>query len=437
MQRLRVMRIIARMYVGGPARQVTGLMRGLDPGRFDQRLYAGEPDPREGDYRRLRAGDVPVQPVPSLGGPRATDAVRALAALVAAMREFRPHVVHTHGTTAGALGRMAATGCRVPVRVHTFHGHLLHGYFSVAGTYALTRAERALAVVTPGLVSVGARVRDELLAAGIGRPGQYTVIPPGVSLPPPPPRDAARWMLGLPGSGPVVAYVGRFAPVRRLDRWLAVADQVRRVVPDARFVVCGGGDRQYAVAAAAEARGLDVTFLSWRADVETVYAAADLLLLTSDNEGMPVCVIEAALAGRPAVATDVGGVAEVIRDGETGLLAGRDVAELSRAVLRLLRDDELCRRMGRAARADASRRFCTSRLVADTVDLYDRLTAARAGAARARRPERATRPLRAEPAGAPPSGGPARPPEPSGRAARPSEPIPPVNELVNEGGGRR
>ncbi|HKT02672.1 MAG TPA: glycosyltransferase, partial [Rugosimonospora sp.] len=177
------MRIIARMNVGGPALQVSALMRGLDPARFEQRLYVGLPEPGEGDYRALRAAEVPVHLVPEMGrAVRPGDDVRALAALVAAMREYRPHLVHTHTAKAGTLGRVAAAVCRVPARVHTFHGHLLYGYFPPARTKLLVRAERALARRTDALVTVAGQVRDDLLAAGVGAPDRYTVIPPGVSL---------------------------------------------------------------------------------------------------------------------------------------------------------------------------------------------------------------------------------------------------------------
>jgi glycosyltransferase involved in cell wall biosynthesis len=239
------------------------------------------------------------------------------------------------------------------------------------------------------------------------------VVPPGASLPPPPPRDVARWMLGLTGPGPVIAYVGRVTAIKRPDRWIAVARRVREALPEARFVICGEGNRLAVTVDEAAAARLGLTFLPWRADVETVYAAADLVLLTSDNEGMPVCLIEAALAGRPAVATDVGGVAEVVRHGETGLLCRPDVDDLAGAVLRLLRDDDLCRRMGRRALAEATRRFTTARLVADTIDLYHRLATAR---------------LRFD---APPARAPGDAAE-AGDVIRAS-----AHVLVNEGGGRR
>jgi glycosyltransferase involved in cell wall biosynthesis len=372
------MRVIPRMNVGGSALQVSTLMRGLDTDLFEQRLYVGSPEPGECDYRALRAGDVPVHRVPTLGrSVRPTDDLRALASLVVAIREFRPDLVHTHTPKAGTVGRVAAALCRIPLRVHTFHGHLPHRYFSPAKTGLLMRAERRLARMSDALVAVGARVRDDLLEAGIGRAEQYEVVPPGVKLGPLPDPATARDALGLPDGGPVVAFVGRVTGIKRPDRMLAVASQVRAARPDVRFLVCGEGDRLAATRDEAAARGLDLTFLPWRADVEVLYAAADLVLLTSDNEGMPVRLIEAGMAGRPVVATDVGGVAEVVRDGETGLLAGTDAAALGRCVLRLLDDDDLRLRMGRAARVETGRRFGSERLVADTADLYRRLAVRR------------------------------------------------------------
>jgi glycosyltransferase involved in cell wall biosynthesis len=375
--RIRVMRVIARMNVGGPALQVSTLMRGLDDELFDHRLYAGFVGPDEADYVDQRAPDVQVRRVPSLGrAVRPTDDLQALAALTSAMRRFRPHIVHTHTAKAGALGRTAAVLARVPACVHTFHGHLLKGYFSPAKTRIVVRAERGLAAVTDRLVAVGCSVRDDLLAAGIGRPRQYVVIPPGTASAAPPGRAEARKRLGLPQDCPVVAYVGRLTRIKRPDRFLSVAREVRRAVPSARFAVCGDGDLHGDLERAHDLRA-SLHLLGWRADVETVYAAADLVLLTSDNEGMPVSLIEAGLAGVPAVATNVGSVAEVVRDGHTGLLAPPDAGELTRHTVELLRDDRLRRRMGQQARDWTEQRFGAERLVRDTHDLYASIAVAR------------------------------------------------------------
>jgi glycosyltransferase involved in cell wall biosynthesis len=368
--RIRVLWLIARMNIGGPALQIAALQRGLDDEHFDHRVYSGFVESGEADYVDLCAPDVHVHRVPTLGrSVRPTDDVRAIAHLVAAMRRFRPHIVHTHTAKAGALGRVAAVLAGVPIRVHSFHGHLLQGYFSPLKTRLVVHTERALARITDHMVAVGARVRDDLVAAGIGRPSQYVVMPPGTTLGPLPEREAARRVLDLPQDGPVVAYVGRLTGVKRPDRLLEVAREVRREVPAARFVVCGEGDLLGDVAAAADRDG-GLHLLGWRADVGTVYAAADVILLTSENEGMPVSLIEAGLAGVPAVATRVGGVAEVVQDGTTGLLAATRSDELARCVVRLLNDEELRHRMGQTARGWAAAQFSTERLVTNTRDLY-------------------------------------------------------------------
>ncbi|GAA0351164.1 glycosyltransferase family 4 protein [Actinoallomurus spadix] len=365
------MRVITRMNVGGPALQAVELMRGLDPGLFDQRLYTGTVEPGEADHLDLRGAGVVPHRIPALGRTvRPGDDARAVAALVGEMRRFRPHIVHTHTAKAGLLGRTAAAVTRVPARVHTYHGHLLHGYFSPAKTRLVVTAERAAATMTDRLIAVGGQVRDELIAAGVGRPGQYAVVPPGTTLGPLPGRADARCALGIPADGPLVAYVGRLTRVKRPDRLVAVARQVRRLHPEVRFAVAGGGDATPATEAAARTFGGMFTLLGWRADVETVYAAADLVLLTSDNEGMPVSLIEAGLAGLPCVATRVGSVAEVVRHGETGLLARCDTHELTRHVVRLVEDEPLRRKMGDEARAWTTTRFGPERLVSDIEEIY-------------------------------------------------------------------
>lgn len=370
-EHVRVMRVIARMNVGGPALQAAVLMRGLDPDRFDQRLYTGEVEPGEADYLELRASDLTPYRIGTLGrSVRPADDARAVASLAAEMRRFRPHIVHTHTAKAGLLGRAAAMLARVPARVHTYHGHLLYGYFSPARTRMVVAAERVSALTCDRLVAVGARVRDELTDAGIGRRDQYVVVPPGTMLGPLPDRAAARLTLGVSGERPVVGFVGRLTRIKRPDRLIATARELRRLVPGVRFVICGGGDLASEVEDAAREFGDAMRTVGWRPDVETVYAASDLALLTSDNEGMPVSLIEAGLAGVPVVATRVGSVAEVVDDGVTGLLAPCDPGELASRAARLLLDDPWRREMGLRARAYTTRRFGPERLVADITRLY-------------------------------------------------------------------
>jgi glycosyltransferase involved in cell wall biosynthesis len=367
------MRVIARMNVGGPALQVTGLVEGMDQERFEHRLYTGFVDEGEGDYLDLRAPHLPVTRVEGLGrSPDALDDVRALRRLVREMRAFRPDVVHTHTAKAGVLGRVAAGLTGVQGVVHTFHGHLLHGYFSPPVTRAVVQVERVLARRSSRLVAVGDQVRKDLLAAGIGRPQQYVVAPPGIALPPPPPRGLARAELGLPVVGLVVAFVARLTQVKRPERFVEIARLLADQHPDTTFVVIGEGDLLADIQRQAAPLGDRLRFLGWRGDVERVYAASDLVVLTSDNEGMPVSLIEAALCGVPAVSTRVGSVAEVVLHERSGLVVDSPGPDgLAAAAGRLLADHEARTAMGRAAREHAKASFSRDRLVDDMQRLYE------------------------------------------------------------------
>lgn len=354
-----VTHVLARLNVGGPAAVVAALASG----DRDVRVLAGAVQAGECEYGDLRAWRAHIVRVPGLGrSVRATGDLRALGFLVRELRRSRPDIVHTHTAKAGVLGRVAAAGAGVPLRVHTFHGHLLHGYFGAGRTQAVVGAERLLARRTTALVAVGRRVRDELLEAGIGRPEQYVVIPPCVVLPEPPGQADARNRLGLDRSRPVAAFVGRLVPIKRPDRLLEVA----RLMPDVQFLVAGDGPLGPQLRAAA---GANVRFLGWRGDAETVWAAADVAILTSDNEGMPVTLIEAAMCGVPAVTTDAGSAGEVVLDEQTGLVVQFGAAALASAVSRLLQDSALRTAMGRSARAHASA-FSVAPVVAAHEQLY-------------------------------------------------------------------
>jgi len=374
MSTIRVLRVIARMNIGGPALQVTTLADGLDAARFEQRLLVGDVAKGEADYLELRAPHVEAVHVPGLGrSPDPTGDLRALGTLRREIRAFRPHIVHTHTAKAGVLGRSAAMLARSPTRVHTFHGHLLHGYFSPFVTRAVVRIERAYARHTTRLVAVGTQVREELLAAGIGRPEQYVVVPPGVALPTPPSRSEARALLGLRDDAQVVAFVARLTRVKRADRFAMAARRVADNHPGAVFVIAGEGELLPELRSQLNELGERVHFLGWRPDVETIYAAADVVALTSDNEGMPLSLIEAASVGCPAVTTRVGSAPEVVLDGTSGFVVDLDASAVAAALNRVLDDPALRNRLARGAIEHAKQNFSRARLIADTERLYEQL----------------------------------------------------------------
>lgn len=342
------------MNVGGPAELIVQLLDGL----HEQALLTGEVEEGEADHLTLRAPRTPFTRVPGLGrSPRAGDDLRALGFLVRELRRRRPDIVHTHTAKAGVLGRLAARAAGVPHVVHTFHGHLLSGYFSPSVTRAVVLTERTLARTTDRIVSVGERVRDDLLTAGIGRLDQYRVIAPGVRVAEPPARGDARRALDLPLEVPVVATIGRLTAVKRPDRLLAVA----ALLPDVQFVVAGEGPLLEQTRRDAPE---NVRFLGWRSDVERIWAAADVALLTSDNEGMPVALVEAALCGTPAVSTDVGSAREVVLGEVTPL----DASALAAALRRVLQAD-----LGEAARSYARETFSPAAMLSAHQALYGEL----------------------------------------------------------------
>lgn len=371
---IRILRVIARMNIGGPALQVTALQRGLDPVEFPSLLLSGSIGEEEGDHLAVSSPDIPVERIDGLGrAVRPADDVRALVAIRRYIREFDPHIVHTHTAKAGALGRVAAALAGVPRVVHTFHGHVLGGYFSPPVEAMVRWMERGLARRTTRILAVGARVREELLAAGVGRPEQYLVVPPGIPVVESVGRSAARAALDIPREADVIGFVGRLTAIKRPERLLDVLALVRRERHTACLVVAGEGEQLGSLRERAERERLPVTFLGWRADVGIVHSACDLQLLVSDNEWMPVALIEAAMVGRPAVTTDVGSASEVVLDGRTGFVTGRTAGELARAVIELLRDPGRREEMGQRAAVRARELFSEARLVGDMERLYREL----------------------------------------------------------------
>lgn len=383
---IRVVRIIARLNIGGPAIHATLLHERLDPARFSSTLITGTEEAGEGNYLALHGRSANVEIIPDLGREiRPWRDLQTLRRLAARMREIRPHVVHTHTAKAGAVGRAAAIMAGVPAIVHTFHGHVLRGYFSPAKTAVYRAIERTLARRTDRLLTVTPRVRDELLALGVGAASQYTPVPLGFDLAPllsaEHRRGELRAELGV-GDAPLVGIVARLVPIKAHEVFLAAAVRVRQALPAARFLVVGDGELRGALEAQAASLGLGdaVRFLGWRADLDRLYADMDVVVLTSRNEGSPVALIEAMAAGVPVVSTNVGGVADVVDDGENGWLAPMDDdADLAQHVLAVLGDPARARSMGQQGRAKVAATYDAGRLVRDIEGLYEGLVRQKSG----------------------------------------------------------
>lgn len=378
-ERIRVLRVIARLNIGGPALHATLLTERLAPDRYDSLLVTGTEAPGEGNYLTLQQKPLDrLVVIPTLGREiRGLSEISAFRRLVQLMRQVRPHIVHSHTAKAGALARLAARLSKVPVIVHTYHGHVFHGYFSARQTRLFVAIERVLAGRTDCLLTVSETVRRELLGFDIGSPDRIRVMPLGLDLDRflggESARGHLRAELGLAPDTPTVGIVARLVPIKAHEVFLEAAARLTRRVAGAVFVIVGDGERRAALEAEVQRHGLRgrVHFLGWRRDLERIYADLDVVALSSRNEGSPVSLIEAMAAGRPVVSTRVGGVPDLIEDGRTGMLVAAGAPEaLAEAIGALLANPDRARAMGEAGRQRVRPAFGAGRLLADMDRLY-------------------------------------------------------------------
>jgi glycosyltransferase involved in cell wall biosynthesis len=382
---IRVVRVIARLNMGGPALHVTYLARGLAERGYETTLVAGDVGRGEESMAFVaeRAG-VEVVPLPGLS--RELSPVRdAVAAWRVAriIRRVRPDVVHTHTAKAGAIGRIAALLAgpgRRPVVVHTFHGHVLRGYFGTAGTLMFRAIETALARATDRLVAVSPEVRDELVGLRVAPRWKFSVVRLGIELEPRVRFDGdateVRRRHGIAAEKFVVGWFGRMTAVKRTDDLLTMLAGLRERGVDALLLFVGDGDDRDRLEQRAHDLGLarSCLFVGYQENVAPWYAICDAVVLTSASEGTPVTIIEALAAGRPVVATKVGGVPDVVDEGETGFLVRpRDTHALAERLEILARDPQRRAAMGATGRERMLERYAVERLIDDIDTLYREL----------------------------------------------------------------
>lgn len=372
---IRVMRIIARMNVGGPAVQVSELMRGFNAAEFDQCLYTGFCAADEADYLETTATDVIAKRIEGFGRRLSLAGdFRAFITLVKEIRAFKPQVIHTHTAKAGFLGRIASIVSLQPsIRVHTFHGHLLNGYFGSVKRSLVVIIEKSLARFTDQLLAVGDKVRQDLLEVGVGSKEKFELMPPGLVLKSLPSKSVSREFLGLNNNQLQCAFIGRVTQIKRPDRFLDVVSEIKKRQVNLDFFMVGDGELLEKCRARIKDEDLPVTVLGWQSDIEMVLSAADIVVLTSDNEGTPVSLIQAGMAGLPVVTTNVGSVPEIVLDGVTGIITSSNIQEIAGALEKLVKDKDLRTQLGTAAHTFTLTHFGVNRLVNDHEELYKRL----------------------------------------------------------------
>lgn len=365
--------MITRLNIGGPAIQALLLTRELNDD-FATVLAAGRAPQEEGE---MTDPAIEVRRVPLQREINPVADLRSLRAIRKLIVELRPRIVHTHMAKAGAIGRLAARWNPSVRTVHTFHGHVLEGYFGRIKEEAFIKTERYLARRTDVLVAVAPQVRDALLEVGIGRPQQWRVIPLGFDLSPflrvKRQKGDLRRRLGLETSVHLVGVLGRLAPVK--DHALLL-DAVARL-PGTHLAILGDGELRAMLETRAMRAGLGgrVHFLGWVDDVAGAIADLDVVVISSLNEGTPVSLIEGLACACPVVATRVGGVPFVVDDEKTGLLVkDRSAHALAMQIRRLLDDRGFAARLGEEGQRRVRARFSKERLLTDIRDLYQELS---------------------------------------------------------------
>jgi glycosyltransferase involved in cell wall biosynthesis len=383
---MRIVHVIARLNVGGAALHVLQLaheqaQRGHDVVVVAGTLAAGE------ESMEYVADDLGVElhRLPVLQrelSPRADSA--AILALRRIIRERRPSVLHTHTAKAGATGRLAALisgHARPRAIVHTYHGHVLSGYFSRRWERVFRLIERALAYASGKLIAVSEEVRDDLVRFGVARADRFAVVPYGFDLPEwneadDESRRELRREIGAGEEAFVVGWAGRLTAIKRPLDLIRTLRALLASDVDALLVLVGDGeDRVDVEALAAELEVADsCRIVGFQKSIRPWYSSFDALLLTSANEGTPVVAIEALAAARPVVATRAGGTGTVVRNGESGYLeAIGDTQALADRLAALARDPVLRARMGEAGAQDVRARFAVGRMADEVGAIYDRL----------------------------------------------------------------
>ena len=334
-RKIKVLRIINRFNIGGPIYNAV-LLSAFMPEEYETLLIGGMPEENEANslYIAEKYGVSPVLISEMQREPNLMNDNKALKKIKEIIRTFQPDIVHTHASKAGALGRKAAFDCGVPIVIHTFHGHIFHSYFSWWKTSLYQLIERRLSKKTTGIIAISAIQKNELsLKYKICHPSKIKIIPLGFDLSPfnenlKEKREHTRKSYALEGSDIAVAIIGRLVAIKNHQMFLDIIEKVnQKTRKKVVYFIVGDGEEsdniQESIKPLVE-KGMDIRMTSWIKDIATFNAGMDIICLTSKNEGTPVSLIEAQAAGIPIIATNVGGIKDIILEDKTGYIVDKD-----------------------------------------------------------------------------------------------------------------
>jgi glycosyltransferase involved in cell wall biosynthesis len=386
---IRVLRVIARLNMGGPAIHVANLAAGLETRGYHTTLVAGSLARGEDSMAFLaeRLGVAVVSVEELQREVSLLHDARSVLRIAELIRSERPHILHTHTAKAGAIARAAsllAGGARPPVVLHTFHGHVLKGYFDAGRTAFFRHVERTLARASDVLVAVSPEVRDELVELGVAPYDKFVVIRLGIPLEErlgdPTANSDYRRLYGIPEDAFVIGWVGRMTEVKDTGAVLEIVRATRDRGVEAVLCMVGDGPDRERLEQLAHELGIarSCYFVGYQPDVAGYYRLFDAFVLPSVNEGTPVSAIESLASGTAVVANRVGGVPDVVRDGVDGFLVEPgDIDAAAARLAELAMDPALRTRLGASGRTRALERYSVARLVDDVDRLYRSLLAAK------------------------------------------------------------
>lgn len=390
----RIIRILNRLAVGGPVLNATYLTKYLTP-EFETLLVVGEKEGHEQSAEHITR-QLGIECVTIAGMGRSLNPLsdyRSYQQLKKLIKDFCPDIVHTHAAKPGAIGRLAAASAKVPVILHTFHGHVFHSYFSPLKTKAFVQVERYLASKSDAIVAISEQQRKELAEDfRIAPKEKFRVVPLGFDLDrfqtdQERKRLQFRTEFGVSDDEIAIGITGRLVPVKNHGLFLtALRHVLSKTSQKVKAFIIGDGETRADLEKQAAAFGIPFTvqkdtvhrqplvFTSWRSDIDVINAGLDIICLTSFNEGTPVSLIEAQAANRPIVSTRVGGIGDIVAEGKTGLLSGiHDTDAFCANLLKLVENEELRRQMGATSSRYVLERFSYQRLVRDMASLYNEL----------------------------------------------------------------
>ncbi len=388
----KILRIHNRLIVGGPSHNVTLLTAYLSP-EFETRLLVGKKDPAEKDatYIAQRLGLKPIEIAEMRRSILPCNDIIAYFKIKKIIREFKPDIVHTHASKSGAIGRLAANSCNVPLIVHTFHGNVFHSYFNGFLTSLIIRIERFLAKKTDAIVAISDSQRKELTDVyKIAPPEKIFTIALGFNLEKfsvdqDAKKEVFRNKYGFDKNDIVVGIIGRLVPVKNHEMFLEVAAIIKaNSNKNIRFVIIGDGESRTLIEKKAAELNLsysyfvshpkvttDILVTSWETEIDQALAGIDIIVLTSHNEGTPVSLIEAQAAYKPVVSTNVGGIEDIVQHGETGFITeAGDTASFAQHIQTLIDTPQLREQMGKKGYENVIKRYSKQRLITDMKHLY-------------------------------------------------------------------